>query len=126
MNQNFNGKNHCALATACNDNTDSNPDNIIFTIKKLKIYVPLVTLSAQENQKLSKILSRGFEKSVYWNEYKTKVRRKIKEIIIDIKQSNFMGVNQPFVWIYPNQDDNLNKCEKNIIYQKLLSKIIIS
>ena len=49
---------------------DSN--NIIFTIKDTKLSVPAVTLLARDNQKLSKLLSKEFERSVYWNEYKTK------------------------------------------------------
>ena len=51
-------------------NRDCN--SIIFTIQDAKLYVPVVTLSAIDIQKLSKILSRGFERPVYWNEYKTK------------------------------------------------------
>ena len=35
------------------DNTDANPDNIILTIKDTKLYVPGVTSSAKDNQKLS-------------------------------------------------------------------------
>ena len=41
-----------------------------------KLYVPVVTLSARDNKKLSKVLSRGFERSVYWNEYKAKSDKK--------------------------------------------------
>ena len=55
-----------------NVNDNDNANNIVFTIKDTKLYVPVVTLSAKEKQKLSKILSKGFERSVYWNEYKTK------------------------------------------------------
>ena len=51
-------------------NNDDN--NVIFTIKDAKLYVPVVALSARDNRKLSKILSKEFERSVYWNEYKTK------------------------------------------------------
>ena len=51
---------------------DANSDNIIFIIKDTKLYVPAVTLLAKYNQKLWKRLSKGFERSVYWNEYKTK------------------------------------------------------
>ena len=40
---------------------DANANNIIFTIKDIKLYVPIVTLSAKENQKLWKLLSKGFE-----------------------------------------------------------------
>ena len=44
-----------------------NTNNIIniFTIKETKLYVPAVTLSAKDNQKLQKLLSKGFERSVY-------------------------------------------------------------
>ena len=37
---------------------------IFFAIKDTKIYVPVVTISARDNQKLSKLLSKGFEISV--------------------------------------------------------------
>ena len=47
-----------------NDN-DDNSKNIIFMIKDTKLYVSVVTLSARDNQKLSKLLSKGFERSVY-------------------------------------------------------------
>ena len=50
---------------------------IIFSLSKAqKLYVLVVTLSARDNQKLSNLLSKGFERSVYWNEYKTKNENK--------------------------------------------------
>ena len=58
-------KNHCVLSAAGADNVDANSDNIIFTIKYTKWYFPLVTLSAKDNHKLSKLLRKGFERSVY-------------------------------------------------------------
>ena len=64
------------LSTGPNDNTNANPDYIIFTIKDTKLYVPVVTLSARNNQNLSKLLRKGFERPVYWNEYKTKSENK--------------------------------------------------
>ena len=60
------------LSVACADNNNAISNNIIFTIKDTKLYVPIVTLSAKDNQKLSKLLSEGFERSVYWNKFKTK------------------------------------------------------
>ena len=62
---------YCVLSAAGNENeneNDNNANNIIFTVKNPKLYVPVVTLSARGNQKLSKLLSNGFERSVYWNE----------------------------------------------------------
>ena len=45
-----------------NDNNNDNPDRIIFTIKDTKLHIPVVTLSAEDNQILSEILSKGFER----------------------------------------------------------------
>ena len=53
----------CVLSTAGNDHysdNGNNANNIIFTIKDTKLYVPFVTLLARENQRLSK-LSKAFE-----------------------------------------------------------------
>ena len=73
---------NCALTAAGNENANDNDNasNIIFTIKDTKLYVPALTLSVKDNPKLSKLLSKGFEKSVYWNEYKTKSENKNKQM----------------------------------------------
>ena len=69
---------YCGFSAAINEsiNDNDNGNNIDFTIKGTKLYVPVVTLSAKEKQKSSKFLSNGFETSVYWNEYKTKWENK--------------------------------------------------
>ena len=46
--------------------------NDTVTIKNTNLQVPVVNSSAKGNQKLLKLLSKGFEISVYWNEYKRK------------------------------------------------------
>ena len=89
---------YCVLSAAGNDTEITNANNangIIFTIKDTKLYVPVVTSSAKDIKKLSKLLSRGFERSVYWNEYKTKSENKntINEYRYFLK-SNFVGVNR--------------------------------
>ena len=43
-----------------------------FTISDTKLYVPVVTLKIEDNAKLSKLLSEGFERSIYWNIYNYK------------------------------------------------------
>ena len=67
---------YCVLSAAGADNTNANPNNIIFTAEDTKLYVTVVTLSAKDNKRLSKLLSKGFERSVYCNEYKTKSENK--------------------------------------------------
>ena len=67
-----------------NDNSNDNGNNIIFVIKGTKLSVPVVTLSAKDNQKILKDLSKKFEKSIYWNEYKTIGEDKIQQMNIGI------------------------------------------
>ena len=55
----------CILATHGNDNNGTKSNNIIFTIKNTKLSVPVVNISAKNNQKLSKLLSKRFENSLY-------------------------------------------------------------
>ena len=61
---------HCVLSmldVASTDNDDGvNSDSIIFNIKDTNLYVPVVIPAAKFNQKLSKFLSKGFERSVYY------------------------------------------------------------
>ena len=42
----------------------------IFKITDAKLYIPIVTLKTEDNTKLSKLLSEGFKRPIYWNEYK--------------------------------------------------------
>ena len=67
---------YCIFLAAGTDTADTNSNSIIFTIKDTKLYVSAVTLSARHNQKLSKLLSKGFKRPVYCNEYKTKTENK--------------------------------------------------
>ena len=74
-------KKYCVLFAARNDNlnnndNDNNDIDIISTIKNITLYAPVVTLSSRDIRKLSKPLSKGFERSVHWNEYKTKSENK--------------------------------------------------
>ena len=98
---------YCVLSAGGANNADAKPNNIIFTIKDTKFYIPVVTLSAKYNQKLSKLLSKRFQKSVYWNEYKAKIENKnTTNKWGDFLQLNFVGVNRLLVLIYSNQDNN--------------------
>ena len=87
------------------DNTDANVENIIFTINNTKSNVPVVTLLAKDNQKLSKLLSKGLERLVYWNEYKTKSDNRYKTYEFKcFPESNFVAVNRLFILAYTNED----------------------
>ena len=49
------------LSAAGNDNGNDKDSNITFNTKDSKLYVPIVTLSARDHQKLSTHLSKEFE-----------------------------------------------------------------
>ena len=84
-----------------------------FTITDAKLYVPIVTLSVEGNLKLSKLLSEGFKRSIYWNEYKV-TPNKIVEIVAnndtkyirELLDSSCQGVNRLFVLAYDNTAGN--------------------
>ena len=87
--------NHSALSANCNDNDVPNSNNIIFTIKGRS------QLSAKDKQKLSKLFSNGFERSMYWNKYKTKSeKRNTTNEYRYFLESNFVGVNRLFCLVY--------------------------
>ena len=114
---------HCVLATGGNDNDDPNSTNFLFTIKDTKLYVPVVPLSAQDNQKLSKIFIKRFERSVSWNEYKTKNENKSTKIKYRyFLKSNFVGVNRLLASGYANQDNNSKRFKSQRYYSP---KVII-
>ena len=66
--------------------------------------MPIVTLSAEDNVKLLKLLSNGFKRTIYWNKYKV-TDNKIVEIandneekyIRELLDSSWQGVNILFV-----------------------------
>ena len=80
-----------------------------FKITDAKRYVPTVTLSAENNAKLSKLLGEGFKRSVYWNKYKvidiivvgTSANNEEK-YIRKLLDSSYQGVKRLFVLAYDN------------------------
>ena len=46
--------------------------NAVFIINDTKMYVPVVTLSKEDNNDFIEQQNKGFQRSIYWNEYKTK------------------------------------------------------
>ena len=57
-------KKECVLST--------DAGNAVFIINDTKMYVPVVTLSKEDNKDFIEQQNKGFQRSIYWNEYKTK------------------------------------------------------
>ena len=75
-----------------------------FKIADAKLYVPIVTLSTEDNAKLSNLLSEGFKRSVYWNEYKAipGERYNAYHNIRALIDPSWQGNNRLFVLAYLN------------------------
>ena len=69
-----------------------------FTITDAKFYVPIVTLSTEDNAKLSKLLSGGFKRPVYWNKHKVITNKTYDEndYIRKLLDSCYQGVKKLF------------------------------
>ena len=46
-----------------------------FSITETKLYVPVITLSTQDNAKLLQQLKSGFKRTISWNKYESSVKR---------------------------------------------------
>ena len=93
-------KKECVLST--------DDGNAVFIINDTKMYVPAVTLSKEDNKDFIEQQNKEFQRSVYWNEYKTKEINEnadanvFKYINLD---PSFQGVNRLFVTAYNSAND---------------------
>ena len=73
-----------------------------FTITDAKLYVPIVTLSTEDNAKLSKLLSEWFKIPVYRNKYKIIQNKTYNEndYIRKLLDASYQGVRRLFVLAY--------------------------
>ena len=113
---NLTWKKECVLSSDAGD--------AVFIINDTKLYVPVVTLSKEDNKDFMEQQNKGFQRSIYWNEYKT------KELVIEDADANsfkyialdpsFQGVNRLFVMAYNKlaaaNDIQFNRNSKRVYY----------
>ena len=116
---------NCVLTTSANAN------NADFKIIDAKRYVSIFTLSAAANAKLSKLLGKGFKRSIYWNKYilidntvaeiaDANVEKYIRELL----DSSYQGVKRLFVLAYYNTEGN-NQVSINSFKKYFLPRVEI-
>ena len=77
-----------------------------FAITDTKLYVPVVTLSTQENTKLFQQLKSGFKRVINWNKYLSKPELLAKNPNLNhLVEPSFQGVNRLFVLALENDND---------------------
>ena len=90
-----------------------------FIINDTKMYVPVVTLSKEDNKDFIEQQNKGFQRSIYWNEYKTKEINEnadanvFKYINLD---PSFQGVNRLFVMAYNRANGQPTRNEQQKYY----------
>ena len=78
----------------------------IFEITDTKIYVPVVTLSTQENTKFFQQLKSGFKRVINWNKYLLKPELLAQNPNLNhLVEPRFQGINRLFVLAFENDDD---------------------
>ena len=82
-----------------------NNQNPEFTITDTKLYVPVITLSTQENIRPLQQLESGFKRTINWNKYLAKTinqgRNRYLDYLID---PSFQGVNKVFAFLVKDDD----------------------
>ena len=78
----------------------------IFEITDTKLYVPVVTLSTQENNKFLQQLKSGFKRVINWNKYLSKPEFLAQNPNLNhLVEPSFQAVNRLFVSAFENDDD---------------------
>ena len=77
-----------------------------FTITETKLYVPVVTLSTQDNAKLLQQLKSGFKRTINWNKYELNIKTFAQNRYLNyLINPSFQGVNRLFVLSFESEND---------------------
>ena len=122
---------NCVLTAAAIGANATGADSATLKITDAKLYVPVFTLSTEDNVKLVKQLNEGFKRSVYWNKYKV-IDNKVVETaaaneekhIKELIDSSYQGAKRLFVLMIIQQMiiKSLMILLKNIFFQELKLK----
>ena len=84
----------------------NNPKNATFQITDTKLYVPVVTLSKENDAKLLEQLQTGFKRTIKWNKYRPKMTIQPKNRNLNyLIDPTFTNVNRLFVLSFPRNNN---------------------
>ena len=76
-----------------------------FAITETKLYVPVVTLSTKDNEKLLQQLKSRFKKTINWNNYDSSIKTFAQNRHLNyLINPSFQGVNRLFVLAFQNKN----------------------
>ena len=89
--------------------TNINDQISTFAITDSNLYVPVVTLSSQDNSKLLPQSKNGFKRTITWNKYLAKPELLAQNTNLNhLIEPSFQGVNRLFVLAFENDDQRIS------------------
>ena len=92
------------------------PSGATFKIKDTKLYVPVVTLSNENDTKILEQLKSGFKKTIKWNKYRSQMNVKPQNNNLNyLIDPTFTNVNRLFVFSFQRiaGENNTSKYYRN-------------
>ena len=81
------------------------PTSATFQITGTRLYVPVVTLSTENDKKLLEQLRTGFKRTIKWNKYRSEMTNQTKNNNLnDLINPTFANVNWLFVFSFENEN----------------------
>ena len=83
-----------------------NPENATFKITDVKLFVPVVTLSKEDDKKLLEKLKTGFKRTTKWNKYRSQMSIQPQNNNLNyLTDPIFTNVNRLFVLSFPRNNN---------------------
>ena len=87
----------------------NSPTNAVFSITDTKLYVPVVTLSTEDDGKFIQKLKTGFKRTVKWNKYRSDKSNQTKNSNLNyLLDPTFNKVNRLFALSFEKEDNRFS------------------
>ena len=83
----------------------NNPEDATFKITDVKLFVPLFTLSKENDIKLLEKLKTGFKRTIKWNKYRLQMSIQQQNNLNYLIDPTFTNVNRLFVLSFPRNNN---------------------
>ena len=78
-----------------------------FQINNDKLYIPVFTLSINDNIKFLENVKQGFKRTIFWNRYRSEIATQTKNNNLDyLIDPTFRNINRLFVLSFKNYGDD--------------------
>ena len=86
---------------------DDNITDVRFTITSTKLYVPVVTLSINDNIEFLENIKQGFKRTISWNKYRSEITQQAKNNNLDyLIDPTIRNINKLFVLSFKNGEND--------------------